>query len=93
VVPLTSIVAVVVPPLVIVLFTPALREATTLLLLLVCPSLHHVAEPHDGLGSVATEISKESLIGDAVVEAVEDVLLGDVGDGSVCVEEAASVGS
>jgi hypothetical protein len=45
------------------------------------PSFHHVAEPHDGLGSVAAKISKESLVGDAFVEAVDDILLGDVGDG------------
>jgi hypothetical protein len=37
--------------------------------------------------------SKESLVGDAIVEAVDDILLGDVGDGGTSVEEAPSVGS
>jgi hypothetical protein len=55
--------------------------------------MHHVVEPRDGLGSVAAKISKESLVDDAIVEAIDDVLLGDVDDGGVCVEKAASVGS
>jgi hypothetical protein len=49
--------------------------------------LHHV-QPCDGLRSVAAKISKESLVGDAVVEAVDDVLLKDVIDGGACVKEA-----
>jgi hypothetical protein len=92
VVPLTSVVAVIVPPLVVVVIT-MLCEAIALLLLLVRPNLHHITEPHDGLGSVAAKISKESLVSDAVVEAVDDVLLEDVGDGGACVEESARVGS
>jgi hypothetical protein len=63
-----------------------------LLLLLVCPSLHHVVEPYDGLGLIAANVCKESLVGDAIVEAVDNFLLRDVGDGGVCVEEAVSVG-
>jgi hypothetical protein len=39
------------------------------------------------------EISKESLVNDAVVEAIDDVLLRDIDDGGTCVEEVASVGS
>jgi hypothetical protein len=72
---------------VVVLVVIALREMIALLLLLVRPSLHHVAEPHDGLGSITTKISKESLISDVVVEAVDDVLLEDVSDGGTYVEE------
>jgi hypothetical protein len=82
---------VVVPPLVVVVVT-ALREAIGLLLFLIRPSLHHVMEPR-GLGSVAAKISKESLVFVAVVEAVDDIFRGDVGDGGACVKEAVSVGS
>jgi hypothetical protein len=38
------------------------------------------------------KISKESLVGDAVVEAFDDVLLGYVSDGGACVEEVVNVG-
>jgi hypothetical protein len=82
-----------VPPLVVVVVVAMLQEAVALLVLLVRPSFHHVVEPCNGLGLVAAKISKESLVGDAVVEAVDDVLLGDVGDGGASVKEAAIVGS
>jgi hypothetical protein len=93
VVPLASVVVVVIPPLVvIVVVIVALREAIVLLLLLVYQSLHHVVEPRDRLGSIAAKVSKESLVSDAVEEAVDNILLEDVGDGGMCVEETASVG-
>jgi hypothetical protein len=50
-------------------------------------------EPRDGLESIVAEVSEESLVDDAVVEAVDNILLRDVGDGGACVEEAAGVGS
>jgi hypothetical protein len=83
----------VVIPLLVVVVVAALQEAIVLLLLLVCPSLHHVMKPRDVLGSVAAKVSKESLVGDAIVKAVDNILLGDVGDGGACVKEAASVES
>jgi hypothetical protein len=68
VVSLAFVVAVVIPLLVlVVVVVTALREAIALLLLLVFPSLHHFEESRDGLGSVAAKVSKESLVGDAVV--------------------------
>jgi hypothetical protein len=84
---------VVIPPLVVVVVVATLRELIRLLLLLVWPSLHHVMEPHDGLGSIAAKVSKESLVGDAIVEVVDNILLGYVGDGGACVKKAVSVGS
>lgn len=63
------------------------------LLLLVCPGPHHVAKVHDSLGSVPTEVSIEVLVGDAIVEAIDNVLTGDVSDGDACVKETMSVGS
>jgi hypothetical protein len=79
---------VVIPPLVVfVVVITVLQEVITLWILLIHPSLHHV-QPCDGLRSVAAKISKESLVGDAVVEAVDDVLLKDVIDGGACVKEA-----
>jgi hypothetical protein len=47
--------------------------------------LHHVTEPRDGLGAIAAKVSKEKLVGDAVVEGVDNNLLG---DGGAYVEEA-----
>jgi hypothetical protein len=38
-------------------------------------------------------VSEESVVGDAIMEAVDDVLLGDVGDGGASVKKVASVGS
>lgn len=60
-----------------------------LLVLLVHPSLHHVIELDDGLGSVASKVSEETLLGEAVLEALDDIFVGDVGAGF---EEAPSVG-
>jgi hypothetical protein len=45
-----------------------------LLLLLVRPLVHHVAESYDGLGAIAAKIPVEELVADAVMEAVDDVL-------------------
>jgi hypothetical protein len=92
---LASIVSVLVAPpiVVVVVVVAALREAVALLFLSVYPSLHHVMEPRNGLGSVTAKIYEEVLVGDAVVEAVDHVLLGDVGDGGASLEEVAGVGS
>jgi hypothetical protein len=78
---LASVVAVVISPLVVavVVVVAVPREAITLLLLLVRASLHHLMELCNGFGLIAAKVSKESLVSDAVVEAVNDVLLGDVG--------------
>jgi len=82
----------VVAPLVSVVVISLLRVAVIVLLLLVRPVCHHVRECPDGLGVLPAEISIEVPVGKAVLEAVDDVLIGDVGDGGMCLEEATSVG-
>jgi hypothetical protein len=68
-----------------------LGVAVTLMVILVHPSLHHVVEFHNSLGAVASTIAVEILLDEAVLEAVDDVLVGDVGDGGVGVEETPGV--
>jgi hypothetical protein len=46
----------------------------------------------NGLRPVSPEISVDARVGDAIVEAVDDVVLRDVRDGGANVEEATSVG-
>jgi hypothetical protein len=50
-------------------------------------------KPRDVLRTVTAKVSKESLVGEAIVEAVDDILLGDVGSSGTSVEETVSVGS
>ena len=78
-----------VEPLVIVLST---REAITLLLFLVGPFHHHVAEGHNRSRSISSEIAIKLLGGKAVVKAVNDVVGGDIGDGGSHIEEPFDVG-
>ena len=59
-----------------------------LLLFLVGPLQHHVVEGHNRLRSVSSEVAIELLSGKAVVEAVDDVVVDDVGDGGARVEES-----
>jgi hypothetical protein len=88
VVPLASVGAVAVAALVVA----ALGEALVFLVLLVGPSLHHVVELHDSLRAIAAEVVVDVLQAEAVLKAVDDVLVGDVGDGGVHLEEAPGVG-
>ena len=39
------------------------------------------------------EVAVQRLVGDAALEVVDDVVIGDIGDGGSCVEEALDVGS
>ena len=63
-------------------------EAITLLLLLGVPSLHHIAELYDRRVYGWVEVTVQVLYGEAVMKAVGDVLIRDVGNGGVGVEEA-----
>ena len=45
------------------------------------------------LGAITPEVMVQRLDGDATLEVVDDVVVGDVGDGGSCVEEALGVGS
>ena len=92
VVPLALLLRFVVAPLVFVVVIAPLRVVVARLLLLVRPVCHQVRECPDGLGVLPAEISIEVPVGKAVLEAVDDVLMGDVGDGGMCLEEATSVG-
>jgi hypothetical protein len=78
---------------VVALVVVALGEALVLLILLVGPSLHHVMELHDSLGAVAAKVTVDVLRAEAVLDALDDVLVGDVGDGGAHLEEAPGVGS
>jgi hypothetical protein len=70
----------------------ALREPLPHLLLLFGPIVHHIMKARNGLRPVSPEISVDARVGDAIVEAVDDVVLRDVRDGGANVEEATSVG-
>jgi hypothetical protein len=51
------------------------REPLPHLLFLLGPVVHHVTKPRNSLRPVPPEVSVDAWIGDAVVEAVDDVLL------------------
>jgi hypothetical protein len=77
---------------IVVLVVVALGEALVLLVLLVGTSLHYVTKFHDSLGAVVAEVAVDVLQAEVVLEAVDDVLVDDVGDGGVYLEEAPGVG-
>jgi hypothetical protein len=54
--------------------------------------VHHVTKPCNSFWSVPPKVSVDAWVGDAVVEAIDDVVLRDVRDGSANVEEATCVG-
>ena len=74
-----------------VVVVAALCELLVLLFLLVRPSLHHVAQSGDGLRSIAAKVVEQALVGEAVVEAVGHIGVGDVRNRSASIEEAAHV--
>jgi hypothetical protein len=76
---------------IVVVVTATPKDGVTLLLLLVRPLLQNVTEYCDGLWVIVAKIPIEELVIDAVVEAVDDVLFRDVGDGGAHLEEAAGV--
>jgi hypothetical protein len=58
-----------------------LGEVVVFLVLLVSPPCHHVMQLHDSSRAVASEVVVRVLEEEAVLEAMDDVLIGDVGDG------------
>jgi hypothetical protein len=54
--------------------------------------VHHVTKSHNSFRPVPSKVSEDARVGDAVVEAVDDVVLRDVRDGSANVEEVMCVG-
>jgi hypothetical protein len=89
-VPLAFVVAVVVLAPQVTILTP--REPLPHLLLLFGPIVHHIMKAHNSLRPVPPEIPVDAWVGDAVVEAVDDVVLRDVRDGGADVEETTCVG-
>jgi hypothetical protein len=69
-----------------------LGKALVLLILLVGPPCHHVVEFHCSSRAVASEVMVGVLREKAVLEAADDVLVGDVGDGGLHLEEMLGVG-
>jgi hypothetical protein len=90
VVPLTLVVAVVVWTPQIAILAP--WEPLPHLLLLFGPVVHHVTKARNSFRPVPPEVSVDAWVGDAILEAVDDVVLRDVRDGSMNVEEATCVG-
>jgi hypothetical protein len=68
------------------------REPLPHLLLLFGPIVHHITKARNSLRPVPPEISVDARVGDAVVKAVNDVILRDVCDGGANIEEATRVG-
>jgi hypothetical protein len=54
--------------------------------------VHHITKARNGLRSIPPKISVDAWVGDAVVEAVDDVVLQNVRDGGADVKEATCVG-
>jgi hypothetical protein len=54
--------------------------------------VHHITKAHNSLWPVPPEIPVDARVGDAVVEAIDDVVLRNVRDSSANVEEATRVG-
>jgi hypothetical protein len=70
----------------------ALGEAVILLVLLVSLSCHHIAQLYSCSRAIAPEVMVHVLREEPVLEAADDVLIGDVGDGGACLEETPGVG-
>ena len=66
---------------------------TAFLLLFVSPALHHILLIYHYFGAITPKVAVQGLDGDTAMEVVDDVVGGDVGDGSSCVEEALDIGS
>jgi hypothetical protein len=87
---LTFVVAVVVSTPQIAILAP--QEPLPHLLLLFGPIVHHITKARNSLRPVPPKIPVDAWVGDAVVEAVDDVVLRDVRDGGTDVEEPSCVG-
>jgi hypothetical protein len=70
-----------------------LGEAVVLLVLLVSPPCHHVTQLYGSSRVIASEVVVRVLREELILEATEDVFIGDVGDGGARLEETPGVGS
>jgi hypothetical protein len=71
----------------------ASQEPLLHLFLLLGPVVHHVMKSCNSFWSVPLKVSVDIRVGDAIVEAVDNVLLRDIHNGGTHVEETACVGS
>jgi hypothetical protein len=62
----------------------ALGEVVILLILLVSPSCHHVTQLHGSSRAIAPDVVVRVLREEPVLEAADDILVGDVSDGGTC---------
>jgi hypothetical protein len=69
----------------------ALGEAIVSLILLVSSPCHHVMQLHGSSWAVAPEVVVHVLREEAMLEAMDDVFIGDVGDGDVHLKETPCV--
>jgi hypothetical protein len=90
IVPLAFVIAVVVWMPQIAILTP--REPLPHLLLLFGLVMHHITKACNSFRPVPPEVSVDAWVGDAVVEAVDNVILRDIRDGSADIEKATCVG-
>jgi hypothetical protein len=65
----------------------ALGEAIIFLILLISPPCHHVTQLHGSNQAVAPEVVVHLLREEAMLEATNNILIGDVGDGGVRLKE------
>jgi hypothetical protein len=70
----------------------ALGEAVVFLIFLVSPLCHHVTQLHGSSRAVAPVVVVRVLREEAILEATDDVIIGDVGDGGAHLEETPCVG-
>jgi hypothetical protein len=68
------------------------RELLPYLFLLLGPVVHHVMKPCNSSRSVLPKLSIDAWVGDAVVEAVDDVFLQDIRNGGADIEETTCIG-
>jgi hypothetical protein len=54
--------------------------------------VHHIMKPCNNFQSVPPKVSIDAWVGDAVVEAVDDVFLRDIRNSSMDVEKTACIG-
>jgi hypothetical protein len=70
----------------------ALGEAVILLVLLVSPPCNHVVQLYSTSWAIAPEVVVRMLQEEPVLEAADDIIISDVGDGCAHLEEMSGVG-
>jgi hypothetical protein len=67
------------------------QELLLHLFFLLGPVVHHITKPCNSFRSVPPKVSVDAWVGDAVVEAVDDVFLRDIRNGSTDIKETACI--